>query len=98
MKFATCRAFPDTVTNMLALCRPLLIISLLVVPLVKCVQARLIKPSKIFPKNPAQHAADLKMLTTIPELQQAVQNHLTGLPKSVACIRVDAAGDERPGH
>ena len=60
--------------------------------------AGLVKPSKIFPKNPAQHAADLKMLTTIPELQQAFQNHLTGLPKSVACIRVDGAGDEGPGH
>ena len=51
--------------------------------------AGLVKTSKIFPKNPAQHAADLKMFTTIPELQQAFQNHLTGLPKSIACIRVD---------
>lgn len=38
------------------------------------------------------------MLTIILELQQAFKNHLTGLPKSVACSRVDGAGDEGPGH
>ena len=50
--------------------------------------------------NPAQHAADFKKLAiaSMPELQPAFTNHCTGLPTRVACIRVDGAGDEGPGH
>ena len=53
--------------------------------------AGIVKPSKVFPKNPAQHA-------TVPEFRPAFLNHTTGIPKSVTCVRVDGAGDEGPGH
>ena len=60
--------------------------------------AGIMKPAKVFPKNPAQHAADLKKLSKTPELKPAFLNSLTGQPKSIACICVDGAGDEGPGH
>ena len=60
--------------------------------------AGVVKPSKVYPKNPAQHAADFKMIGSVEELKPAFTNHVTGSPKSVACIRVDGAGDEGPGH
>ena len=51
-----------------------------------------VKPHKVFEKNPARHAADLKMLHSLPILQSALQN------KPVECIRVDGASDEGPSH
>ena len=60
--------------------------------------AGVVKPAKVYPKNPAQHAADFKKLASVLELEPAFSNHCTGLPKRVACIRVDGAGDEGPGH
>jgi hypothetical protein len=60
--------------------------------------AGVVKPAKVYPKNPAQHAADFKKLASVPELKPAFTNHSTGLPKRLACIRVDGAGDEGPGH
>ena len=37
-------------------------------------------------------------LASAPELKPAFLNPHTGKPKSIACIRVDGAGDEGPGH
>ena len=45
--------------------------------------AGIVKPAELFPKNPTQ---------------PALPNSLTGQPKSIACICVDGAGDEGPGH
>lgn len=53
---------------------------------------------EIFPKNPAQHFADLKMLSSIPEPQPAFINPISGDAKEIECIRVDGAGDEGPAH
>ena len=60
--------------------------------------AGVVKASKIYPKNPSQHSADLNMLETSPELQTAFQNPTTGTSKGIECIRVDGAGDEGPSH
>ena len=60
--------------------------------------AGVVKASKIFPKNPSQHAADLSMLEKSPELQPAFTNPRTGKCKAIECIRVDGAGDEGPSH
>ena len=60
--------------------------------------AGVVKPAKVYPKNPAQHAADFKKLASVLELEPAFSNHCIGLPKRVDCIHVDGAGDERPGH
>ena len=56
------------------------------------------KAQAIYCKNPAQHYADLKMLSTISELQPAFLNPHTNEPKLIECIRVDGAGDEGPAH
>ena len=58
----------------------------------------LVKASKIHEKNPAQHAADLELLESVERLHPVFFNHLSGLPKSVECIRVDGASDEGPSH
>ena len=50
------------------------------------------------PKNPAQHYADLEMLSRTPELLSAFLNSSTGEPKRIECIRVDGATDEGPNH
>ena len=60
--------------------------------------AGVVKAQAIYSKNPAQHYADLKMLSTIPELQPAFLNPHTNEPKLIECIRVDGAGDEGPAH
>ena len=60
--------------------------------------AGVVKGQKIFPKNPAQHYADLLMLQKVPELQPAFINPKTGAPKLLECIRVDGASDEGPSH
>lgn len=57
-----------------------------------------VKAAKIYPKNPAQHSADLDMLSQLPELQPAFMNTLTNLPKHIECVRVDGATDEGPSH
>lgn len=62
----------------------------------------IVKASGTFPKNPAQHAADLMSLDNDcvdkQELQPAFINLVTGFPKSVDCIRVGGTSDEGPGH
>ena len=60
--------------------------------------AGVVKASKIFPKNPSQHSADLSILETSPELRTAFLNPTNGTPKTIECIRVDGAGDEGPSH
>ncbi len=54
----------------------------------------LIKHS-LYPKNPAQHSTDFKMLT---ELDPAFTNFETNQKKLITCIRVDGASDEGPSH
>ena len=51
--------------------------------------AGVVKPGKVYPKNPAQHAADFKKLASVLELEPVFSNHCTGLPKRVACICVE---------
>ena len=51
---------------------------------------------KAVPKIPAQHAADLDMLTKRQELHNAFYNN-EGL-KKILCARVDGAADEGPVH
>ena len=51
-----------------------------------------VKAHQVFPKNPAQHAADFELLYDHPDIQPLLQN------KDVDCIRVDGASDEGPSH
>lgn len=51
-----------------------------------------VKPHHIYPKNPAQHAADLEMLINSHGLEAWVAN------KPIDSIRVDGATDEGPSH
>lgn len=60
--------------------------------------AGVVKSVKIFPKNPAQHFADLKKLSSLPELEPAFINGASGKPKEIECVRVDGPVDEGPGH
>ena len=55
-----------------------------------------VKAVPLHSKNPAQHAADLEMLTRREELHDAFYNN-EGL-KKVLCVRVDGAADEGPLH
>lgn len=55
-------------------------------------------PSSIHPKNPTQHAEDLKMLEKKEELAPVFYNPETNISKAVDAIRVDGAGDEGPSH
>lgn len=57
-----------------------------------------VKAQKLFPKNPAQHFADLVMVEQKPEVKPAFLNSKTGKKKDIECIRVDGAGDEGPLH
>ena len=59
--------------------------------------AGIVKGSKAFPKNPAQHFADLKMLTQLPTFE-SVFFHSSGPVKAIECIRVDGSCDEGPTH
>ena len=51
-----------------------------------------IKPHIVFPKNPAQRAADLAMLQKKEKFKESLDN------KAIDCIRVDSASDEAPSH
>ncbi|XP_072163624.1 uncharacterized protein [Diadema setosum] len=50
-----------------------------------------VKAHHIFPKNPAQHMADLYMMSEMEEYRD-------DLLKPIDCIRVDGAADEGPSH
>lgn len=58
--------------------------------------AGIVKAAKIFPKNPAQHYTDLKMLQN--SITSPFINPETKMPKKIECVRVDGAGDEGPSH
>ena len=60
--------------------------------------AGIVKASGLFPKNPAQHAADLAFLQTVPSLLPVFTNPIDGSPKVIECIRVDGGSDEGPSH
>ena len=60
--------------------------------------AGVVKAHSLYPKNPAQHAADMKMLLRKSELQPAFVNPENGLSKQITCVRVDGASDEGPSH
>ena len=51
-----------------------------------------VKVHQMFPKNPAQHAADFETLYNHPSIQPLLQH------KDVDCIRVDGVSDEGPSH
>jgi hypothetical protein len=51
-----------------------------------------VKAHTIYEKNPAQHAADLRMLEENPEFQSLFTD------KDIEYIRVDGCGDEAPSH
>lgn len=51
-----------------------------------------VKPHFTYPKNAAQHAADLEFLQNSPDLQPWMAN------RPIDCIRVDGASDEGPSH
>ena len=51
-----------------------------------------VKPQKVFPKKPAQHAADFEMLHSLPSTESVSKN------KDVDCIRVDGASDAGPSR
>lgn len=51
----------------------------------------------MFPKKPAQHAADYDMLEKTA-VSPAFLNPATNYPKVIECIRVDGATDEGPSH
>ena len=54
--------------------------------------AGIVKPPMIYPKNPAQHMADMYMLQKNPEFECRMNGTL------IDCVRVDGAGDEGPSH
>ena len=60
--------------------------------------AGVVKASGIYPKNPAQHAADLQMLEDSEELHNLFYNPESGNRKAVECVRVDGAAVEGPSH
>ena len=52
----------------------------------------------IYPKNAAQHAADLAFLAEQPALLPVFTDAQTDATKVIECIRVDGASDEGPSH
>ena len=60
--------------------------------------AGVVKGAKIYPKNPAQHAADLEMLECADSIKPVFLNSVTNRPKLIEYVRVDGATDEGPSH
>ena len=60
--------------------------------------AGIVKDVPLHQKNLAQHAHDLNVIETYPEVEPAFVNHITGKRKSKVCIRVDGGHDEGPSH
>lgn len=54
--------------------------------------------SGLYPKNPAQQAADMEMLEELPQIKPAFINPITNHRKEIQCVRVDGASDEGPSH
>ena len=57
-----------------------------------------VKASGVYPKNPAQHAADIEFLQKQPELQVVFTDQQTNFPKSIVSIRVDGGSDKGRSH
>jgi len=57
-----------------------------------------VKGAGVYPKNPAQHIADLEMLELCDVVKPLFLNPTTNEPKPVECIQVDGGSDEGPGH
>ena len=60
--------------------------------------AGVVKATAVYPKNPTQHAADLRMLENCESMAQAFINPIAKTPKQIECIRVDGASDKGPSH
>ena len=60
--------------------------------------AGVVKAKPLFPKNPAQHFADMMLLEENEDIKPAFLNPTTGNRKEIECIRVDGGGDEGPVH
>ena len=60
--------------------------------------AGIVKGAGVYPKNAAQHAADLERLESEASVNAIFLNPLTGQPKQIECIHVDGATDEGPSH
>ena len=60
--------------------------------------AGVVKANGLYPKNPAQHAADIQMLEELPQIGPAFINPITNRRKEIECVRVDGACDEGPSH
>lgn len=62
--------------------------------------AGIVKPTGIYPKNPAQHMVDLQLLEEVPSIKPAFMNPVTDHKqrKQIECICVDGASDEGPSH
>ena len=60
--------------------------------------AGIVKASALYPKNAAQHAADLSMLENKESVKAAFMHPLDEQAKMIDCIGVDGAMDEGPGH
>ena len=59
--------------------------------------AGVVKAQPLFPKSPAQHAADFDMLQGEEELKNVFLQP-NGDRKPILCVRVDGASDEGPSH
>lgn len=60
--------------------------------------AGVVKGAGVYPKNAAQHAADLSMLQDVPTIQPAFTDPQNGWAKQIECICVDGSTDEGPSH
>lgn len=60
--------------------------------------AGIVKAQGLYPKNPAQHSADFKMLSDVSELKPVFINSDTKQLKQITCLRVDGACNESPSH
>lgn len=56
-----------------------------------------VKAIPVHHKNPAQHFADIEMLSTKENLAPVFHSK-DGIDKSIDCIRVDGSSDEGPSH
>ena len=60
--------------------------------------AGVVKAAGVYPKNAAQHAADLSMVEKEENVKAAFFSPVTKKPKQIECVRIDSAMDEGPSH
>jgi len=58
--------------------------------------AGVVNASGLYPKNPAQQAADMEMLEELPQIKPAFINPIINHGKEIQCIHVTGASDEGP--